>query len=145
MLHVTPIESTARTWIDEKLVLGELPRRSSYYNKVCINPARWADVMQTVTPKDLEVLLEKSRDCGQMVSAYMHSFLKAFCCAMHGQSFEEDLKRVPWPILTSQSPKIVKIHFPYLSQAVGFLSQAVGLLSQALGQIWEAWIFHHPV
>lgn len=106
MLHVTPIESTARTWIDEKLALGELPRRSSYYNKVCINPVRWADVMQTVTPKELEVLLEKAKDCGQTVSGYMQYFLKAFCCAMHGQPFEEYLKRVPWPILTSQMPAV---------------------------------------
>lgn len=105
-LHVTPIESTARTWIDEKLVLGDVPRRTSYYNKVCINPARWADVMQTVTPKDLEVLLEKSKDCGQAVSAYLQYFLKAFCCAIHGQPFEEYLKRVPWPILLSQMPGV---------------------------------------
>lgn len=105
-LPVTPIESTARTWIDEKLVLGDLSRRYSYYNKVCINPARWADVMQTITPKDLEVLLEKSKDSGQVVSTYMQYFLKAFCCAMHGHPFEEYLKRVPWPILTSQMPGV---------------------------------------
>ena len=105
-LHVTPIESTTRTWIDEKLVLGDLPRRTSYYNKVCINPVHWADVMQAVTPKDLEVLLEKSKDYGHTVSSFMQNFLKAFCCAMHGQPFEENLKRVPWPILISQMPDV---------------------------------------
>ena len=108
-LHVTPIESTARTWIDENLVLGELPRRMNYYNKVCINPARWADVMQTVRPKDLEELLEKSKDCGRPVTAYMQLFLRAFCCAMHGEPFEDDLKRVPWPILMSQTPGVEHI------------------------------------
>jgi superfamily II DNA or RNA helicase len=135
MLHVTPIESTARTWIDEKLVLGALPRRNSYYNKVCINPARWADVMQTVTPKDLEILFEKSRDCGQVVSAYMQYFLKAFCCAMHGQPFEEDLKRVPWPILTSQTPG-VELILSSLSQRADCLVFTKHLPGSVLQEIY---------
>ncbi len=102
-LHVTPIESTARRWVDEKLVLGQLPRRTSCFNKVCINPAHWADVMQTVRPKELEVLLEKSMACGQAVSTHMKFFLRAFCCAMQGEPFEEDLRQVPWPELISQT------------------------------------------
>lgn len=108
-LHVTPIESNARRWVDEGIVEGEVPRRNSYYNKVLISPKYWADVMKTVKPKELEVLIEKSNDCGQVVSAFMQNFLKSFCCAMNGEPFEEDLKRVPWPILTSKEPYVRRI------------------------------------
>ena len=134
LLHVTPIENTARIWIDEKLVLGDLPRRISYYNKVCINPARWADVMQTVTPKDLEVLLEKSKDCGQVVSTFLQYFLKAFCCAMHGQPFEDDLKQVPWPILTSQMPgvKLILKGLSHRQDCMVFMQHLPGSVLQGI-------------
>ena len=108
-LHVTPIESNARLWVDKGIVAGEVPRRHSYYSKVSISPKYWADVMKTVKPKELEVLIEKSKDCGQVVSAFLQYFLKSFCCAMNDDPFEEDLKRVPWPVLTSQMPVVTDI------------------------------------
>ena len=62
-MHVTPIESNARTWLEQQIVKGEKPYRYSY-NKIRINPERWADVMRTVNPQDLEVMLTffKSHD-----------------------------------------------------------------------------------
>jgi len=105
-LPVTPIESTARNWLGAGAVSGEMPRRYSHYSKVKINPAVWADVMRMVTPDNLEFILKKIRDTGREVSLFLCYFLKSFCCAMHNEPFEEDLKRVPWPILTTQQPLV---------------------------------------
>ena len=109
VLHVTPIESNARRWVDEGIVTGEVPRRSSYYNKVAISPKYWADVMKTVRPKDLDLLAEKSAQCGRLVSTHMRYFLRAFCRAMHGEYFEEDMRHVPWPILTILEPDVSQV------------------------------------
>ena len=40
-LQLTPIEKNARIWHEEKAVKGDQPRRYSY-NKIIINPERWA-------------------------------------------------------------------------------------------------------
>ncbi len=108
-LHVTPIESNAHKWLDERIVEGDPIHRFNYYNKVAISPLAWADIMQTISPKELEVLLKKCEQCGQVVSANMRYFLTSYCCAMHDEPFLEDLKRVPWPILISQQPLVEQI------------------------------------
>ncbi|MCR4603178.1 MAG: DEAD/DEAH box helicase [Prevotella sp.] len=105
-LHVTPIESNARAWLDAGVVCGEMPRRYNHSNKVEISPDVWADVMLKVTPDDLEFILNEIRHSGGEVSPFLSYFLKSFCCAMHDKPFEEDLKRVPWPILIRQQPLV---------------------------------------
>ncbi len=102
-LHVTPIESNARSWLEAKVVNGELPRRH-YDRKLSINPAAWADIMLTVSPKELDTLLAKNNISRRHASSYLQAFLRSFCCAMHGEPFEEDLKQVPWPMLFSHEP-----------------------------------------
>ena len=108
-LRVTPIENNAKTWLEEGVVLGEKLSRYSHSCKVRINPKRWADVMLTVKPRDLEVLLEYAKNNGQVVSAYMQYFLKSFCLFAVGEPFEDDLKRIPWPILTGKQPEVQEI------------------------------------
>ena len=66
-LRVTPIENNAKAWLEEGVALGDKLSRYINSSKVRINPKRWADVMLTVSPKDLEVLLEYSRNNGQVV------------------------------------------------------------------------------
>lgn len=108
-LPITPLERAARTWVDKEVVMGEPPRRYSYYNEIRIDPKAWPDVMQTVSPKELEKLLYKCKACKQPVPEHMPLFLKTFCCAMHGEPFEDDLKRVPWPIMFSKAPLVKHI------------------------------------
>lgn len=108
-LHVTPIESNAKKWLEDGVVVGIAPRRYGYRDGIRINPKRWADVMFTVKPKDLEVLLEYAKDNGQVVSAYMQYFLKSFCLFANSEPFEDELKRVPWPILTTKHAEVQEI------------------------------------
>lgn len=108
-LRVTPIENNAKAWLEEGVALGDKLSRYINSSKVRINPKRWADVMLTVSPKDLEVLLGYSKNNGQVVSAFMQYFLKSFCLFAVGEPFEYELKRVPWPILTGQQPEVQEI------------------------------------
>jgi len=105
-LLVSPIENTTRKWLDEEAVVGELPRRSSYQKYVRVNPACWPDVMQQVSPRELDILIEKSNECGQVLSGNMQAFLKSFCYATHGEPYEVYLKRVPWPLLINEVPAV---------------------------------------
>ena len=108
-LRVTPIEKNAKTWLEEGWALGDKLSRYTGSSKVRINLELWVDVMFTVKPGDLEVLLEYSKNNGRMVSAHMQHFLKSFCLFAAREPFEDDLKRVPWPILTEQQPEVKKI------------------------------------
>jgi superfamily II DNA or RNA helicase len=107
-LHVTPIESNARIWLEQQVVKGELPRRYTN-NLISINPERWADVMLTIKPKDLDKLLVFCMERGQPLPPFMSDFLQAFCLAMHDEPFEDHMNRIPWPILEAKNPMITLI------------------------------------
>ena len=92
-LRVTPIENNARIWLEQQVVKGEQPRRYGYY-RISINPERWADVIRTVKPKDLDELLDSCMDES---------------LAMHGEAFEERLKQIQWPILEKKQPLVTLI------------------------------------
>ncbi len=102
-LHVTPIEKNARMWLEKQVVKGEQPRRYSY-NKISINPERWADVMRTVRPKELDDLLAFLMNNGQVITPFMRDFLLAFCHAMHDKPSEDYMERIPWPIFEAKLP-----------------------------------------
>ena len=108
-LHVTPIESNAKIWLEAGMAQGDKLNRYSSSSKVQIHPMRWVDVMHTVSPNDLEEILKYSRDNGQVVSAFMQYFLRSFCLFAVGEPFDDDLKRVPWPILIGQQPEVLMI------------------------------------
>ena len=107
-LHLTPIESNARIWLKQEAVKGEQPRRYGY-GKISINPERWADVMKTVKPKDLDKLLVFCMDNALLTTPFIRDFFQAFCHAMHGEPFEEYLNRIPWPILEAKQPMVTLI------------------------------------
>ena len=107
-LRVTPIENNARIWLEQQVVKGEQPRRYGYY-RISINPERWADVIRTVKPKDLNELLDSCMDKTLESTPFMCDFLLAFCLAMHGEPFEERLKQIQWPILEKKQPLVTLI------------------------------------
>ena len=107
-MHVTPIESNARIWLEQQVVKGEKPYRYSN-NKISINPERWADVMRTVNPQDLEVMLTFFKSHDQEVTPIMCDVIYAFCLAMHDEPFEEHMKQIPWPILEAKYPMVMLI------------------------------------
>ena len=148
-LHVTPIESNAKKWMEDGIVKGTLPHRYGYREGISIAPSRWADVMFTISPEALETLVNYSRNMGEKVSAFMYNFLKSFCLFANGEPFEEELKRVPWPILTAKQPKVLKIleNMVLRRDCLGYVQHLPGnLLMQQyyIQYVWQ-WLELKPV
>ena len=133
-LALTPIESNARTWLNQDAVKGEPIYRYSY-RKISINPERWADVMRHVSPKNLEDLLTFCHNNGVDVTNSMRYFLHAFCKAMHGEPFEKEMKLIPWPLLTSKQP-ITLLILNSMVQRTDFLPFTQHIPSSLLMQLY---------
>jgi superfamily II DNA or RNA helicase len=108
-LHVTPIISDAKEWLAQEVAKGDMPRRHYRSYSMRLNPARWADVMRNVTPTRLDALLAYCKSQEKEVPPFMQYLLRSFCCFTHDEPFEEDLKRVAWPILMAKQPEIQTI------------------------------------
>ena len=108
-LHVTPITSNAKEWLAEQVAKGDVPRRYYRSDRMSLNLARWADVMRNVTPTRLNALLAYCKSQEKEVPPFMQYLLRSFSCFTHDEPFEEDLKRVAWPILMAKQPEIQTI------------------------------------
>lgn len=107
-LRITPLESKVTDWIKEGVLVGDVPRRYDSTRRARINPARWAEVMATVSHDQLPKLLASSpvkvinthEAIGHLVSAFYHF--------QHGEPFVETLMLTDWSALMT-TPQIIFI------------------------------------
>ena len=126
-LRLKPLEDKVADWIKEGVLVGDLPRRYDAARRVHINPARWAEVMATVSHDQLPKLLASSpvkiinthEAIGHLVSAFYHF--------QHGEPFVETLMLTDWSALMT-TPQIIFIELiDYLTcqpELVTFTQQA---------------------
>ena len=107
-LRLTPIENDARIWREQGILTGGRPRRYSYEN-ASVNPKSWPDVMMEVKPEDVDRILEDCQECGEKVLFPMIHFLRAFCNAMHGEPFKDQLDMVEWNVLINEQRSAMDI------------------------------------
>ena len=105
-LRITPLESKATVWVRDGFLTGEVPRRYNSLCKVHISPKRWAEVMSSVTTKELPKLLAGSPVDDARVRESIGHLVGAFCHFLHGESFIEDMKGIDWQLLLT-SPQLV--------------------------------------
>ena len=121
-LRLTPVESNARRWKDEGWTDSEL-KRYSWYGGIRVTVKAWSDIMHTIRPEQVEQLQKMPLMKGQTVSSNVRQFVAAFLAFVHGQPFEERVKRLVWPVIMKSDPKLVDIVFQMAHQPenAGFL------------------------
>ena len=121
-LRLTPVESNARRWKDEGWTDGEL-KRYSWYSGIRVSVKAWSDIMHTIRPEQVEQLQQMPLMKGQTVSSNVRQFVAAFLAFVHGQPFEEQVKRLVWPVITKSDPKLLEIvcQMAHQPENAGFL------------------------
>ena len=108
-LRVTPIDENCKTWLTEGIFVGDQVRRYESKYKVRIAPEKWIDILRTVRPGDIPILLavssvpriESREAIGHLVSALV-KFL-------NGEPFVEELMRTKWGNLTFEYSRVMEL------------------------------------
>jgi len=109
-LRLTPIESNAKRWKENGWTEGDVKRWYSY-SGAHVTAKYWADIMRTIKPEQVELLQSMPLRRGETVKSNVKQFVQAFLDFLQGHPFEEQMRRMNWPMILASERELMDIIF----------------------------------
>ena len=108
-LRVTPIDENCKTWLTEGIFVGDQVRRYESKYKVRIAPEKWIDILRTVRPGDIPILLAVSSVPRIETREAIGHLVSALIKFLNGEPFVEELMRTKWGNLTFEYSRVMEL------------------------------------
>ena len=136
-LRITPLESKLADWIKEGVLVGDVPRRYDASRRVHINPARWTEVMATVSHDQLPRLLAASPVKTVNTHEAIGHLVSAFCHFQQGEPFIEALLPTDWSALMTTPQLMVMELLDHLTRQPRLVEFAQQIDQQVLALLYD--------